>query len=72
MNSIDLDDLPWEGQFIYISMTKCALTFKKLQQSKKDFILLAEEIWNSMEMVDADHLTAILEQKIEKDLQNIR
>ncbi len=66
---MDLESLPIEIQFIYIAMTKSVIYFKELGQDKSFYLHFAEEIWNSMELVDLEYLKDTISKKMQKDLE---
>jgi len=66
--TIDIENLPPDAQFAYITMTKTAISFKEKGMDKNFFLYFSEEIWNSMELSDLEHLKNVLEEKMQKDL----
>lgn len=67
--TIDLEKLPPAVQFVYIAMTKSAIFLKEIRNEKKFFLAFCEEIWDSMEMSEPDHLNEVLNDKMKKDIE---
>mgnify|MGYP001609195520 CR=1 FL=1 len=66
---MNLDDLPPQLKFVYLAMTKSAIFFKEMERDKKFFLSFSEEIWDSMEITDLEHLKNVLNEKMEMDIK---
>jgi hypothetical protein len=66
---MDLENLPPQIQFAFISMLKSAIDFKESGKKEKDFLQFAKGIWETMEMSDLKDLKEIIIGKMRKDLE---
>jgi hypothetical protein len=64
-----IDDLDHDTMFLFMTMMQAALKLRDMGRSKKEFVLFADEIWNSMELNDENELRRILAEKMLSDLQ---
>ncbi len=71
MNELNLDKCP-RTKFLYMAMTKCALTIKSMDKNKEDFMDFAAEIWDSMILSDENYLNEFLNQSMKEDVQSYR
>ncbi len=66
---MDLENLPPQIQFAFISMLKSAIDFKEMGENEKKFLEFAKGIWETMEMSDLQDLKEIIVSKMQKDLE---
>lgn len=62
--------LDGEGYFLFMMMMNAALKMRELKKSKADFVMFADEIWNSMEMNDEKALREIINHSMLRDIKN--
>ncbi len=67
-NFLDLENLPIQVQFCYISITKSAIFFKEMDKEKDFFLSFCDEIWKSLELTDLEYLKDVLNGKMKKDV----
>lgn len=66
---LNLEDIGAEGHFVFLAMMKTAITLKKMGKNKNDFVEIAKEIWNSMELSDLTDLENIIHGAMMKDIE---
>ena len=69
-NTINIKELSETGYFLFMTMMQAAIRMDELGKNKDDFISLAEEIWNSMEMNDKEHLKKSIIAALHQDLKD--
>ena len=62
--------LDGEGYFLFMMMMNAALKMRELKKLKADFVMFADEIWNSMEMNDEKALREIINHSMLRDIKN--
>lgn len=59
-------------QFLFMSMITVALKMREIGKKKKDYLIFAEETWNSMMMTDIDELQNIVVEIMKKELKEMQ
>jgi hypothetical protein len=67
---IELDELPREVQFMYIAMTKVAISMKESGFDKEFYLQAASEIWDSMILENISDIKELISNKMKSDLDN--
>lgn len=69
---MNIDEFDPQAKFLFIAMMKSVLIIRKMGKKKKDFMLFAEESWNSMMMNDVDELEKIINDQMKIDVEKMR
>ena len=67
---MELESLPKNLQFIFIAMLESAIKIKEQGHDKKFFTDFASEIWETMNLSDAEYLKKVIMGKMMKDMQD--
>lgn len=63
-------ELQGDAKLLFFTMMQAALKMSDMGKKKSDFIIFANEIWNTMELNDKDQLFEILQSSMLKDLKD--
>jgi|HubBroStandDraft_2_1064218.scaffolds.fasta_scaffold00031_54 hypothetical protein len=68
---MNIEDMPRNLQFVFISLLRSAIIIKEEGKDKKFFINFASEIWEKMNLNDIEDLKNILSEYLKADIEKM-